>query len=66
MAGVGAVGVSSPEHGQIVVIDNLTETAQQIIGKGLVRVCAKLGLQGLGQGAPHCGRVQFTHLADGM
>ncbi|SIA11723.1 EmrE [Mycobacteroides abscessus subsp. abscessus] len=31
MLGVGAVGVTSPEHGQILVIDNLAEAAQQVI-----------------------------------
>lgn len=65
MLGVGAVGVGSPEDRQVVVINNLTEAAQCVIGKGLVRVCAKFGLQVLGQGAPRCGRVQFCHLAHG-
>lgn len=62
---VRAVGVGSPENGQITVVDDLAAFAQQVIVERSLWITAEFCLQSLGQGTPHCGRVQFRHPGNG-
>lgn len=64
MARECGVGIWTPKHREVVVVDSVPAPAQQIIAERFVSVLPKICLQVFGEGSPDGGGIDCCHQPD--